>query len=37
MEKNQKTFAEKANQKYALLKEGTERLTKKQWIQHIII
>jgi len=29
MEKNQKLFADKANEKYKLLKEGMERLTKK--------
>ena len=31
MEKNQKVFADKANDKYKILKEGMEKLTKKQW------
>ena len=31
MEKNQKLFADKANEKYKVLKEGMEKLMKRDW------
>ncbi len=32
MEKNQKLFADKANEKYKVLKEGMEKLMKRDWL-----